>query len=123
MKSQFAVGAILMTEVGPEGNKEEIKVDLIVAETKEQALGMFFMEYLGKGIMIRDFSIRGDGVVHGFDEQVVEFCKKGMKINAIKRYRELSGEGLREAKDYIEQVVIPQLKQKGVISDEPAPEF
>jgi len=36
------------------------------------------------------------------DWQIVEFMQRGQKINAIKRYRDLTNAGLKEAKDAIE---------------------
>lgn len=115
MTNKFAVGAIIVAESSPSISKEEIRVELIEADTPEFALGSFFKAYLGKpGIMIRDFSIRGDGV-YGFDVVMVDFLKEGKKIHAIRRLRELTGQGLKEAKEYIEEVVIPDLRKLGVI--------
>jgi hypothetical protein len=38
----------------------------------------------------------------GVDEKIMELMKSGQKIEAIKLYREQSGVGLKEAKDYVE---------------------
>lgn len=38
----------------------------------------------------------------GVNEKVMELVKSGDKIQAIKEYRELTGVGLKEAKDYVE---------------------
>lgn len=38
------------------------------------------------------------------DTEVLELLRSGKKIEAIKRRRELSGEGLKEAKDYVEEL-------------------
>ena len=38
----------------------------------------------------------------GVDEKIMELMKSGQKIQAIKLYREQSGVGLKEAKDYVE---------------------
>lgn len=40
----------------------------------------------------------------GVPEAVVEALKDGRKILAIKRYREATGTGLREAKDFIDSL-------------------
>jgi len=40
----------------------------------------------------------------GVDEKVMEFMKAGQKIEAIKLYREKTGVGLKEAKDYVESL-------------------
>jgi len=38
----------------------------------------------------------------GVDEKIMELMKAGQKIEAIKLYREQTGVGLKEAKDYVE---------------------
>ena len=38
----------------------------------------------------------------GANQQVIELMKAGQKIQAIKAYREQTGAGLKEAKDYVE---------------------
>jgi hypothetical protein len=40
----------------------------------------------------------------GINPQVQELMKAGQKIQAIKLYRELTGAGLKEAKDYVESL-------------------
>ena len=40
----------------------------------------------------------------GVDEKIMELMKAGQKIEAIKLYREQTGVGLREAKDYVESL-------------------
>jgi hypothetical protein len=40
----------------------------------------------------------------GVNENIVELMKAGKKIQAIKLYRELTGAGLKEAKDYVESL-------------------
>ena len=40
----------------------------------------------------------------GVDEKIVELMKAGQKIEAIKLYREQTGAGLKEAKDYVEKL-------------------
>ncbi|HVX14077.1 MAG TPA: ribosomal protein L7/L12 [Pirellulales bacterium] len=40
----------------------------------------------------------------GVDEKIVELMKTGQKIEAIKLYREKTGCGLKEAKDYVESL-------------------
>jgi hypothetical protein len=40
----------------------------------------------------------------GVNAQVVELMKAGQKIQAIKLYREQTGVGLKEAKDYVESL-------------------
>jgi hypothetical protein len=38
----------------------------------------------------------------GMDQQIVELLRSGQKIQAIKLYREQTGAGLKESKDYVE---------------------
>ena len=38
------------------------------------------------------------------DSEVLGFAKAGRKIEAIKRYRDITGVGLKEAKDYVERM-------------------
>ena len=38
----------------------------------------------------------------GVDERILELMRSGQKIEAIKLYREQTGTGLKEAKDYVE---------------------
>ena len=40
----------------------------------------------------------------GVDEQIMELMKSGQKIEAIKLYREQTGVGLKEAKEYVESL-------------------
>ena len=40
----------------------------------------------------------------GVDEKVLELMRAGQKIEAIKLYREQTGVGLKEAKDYVESL-------------------
>jgi ribosomal protein L7/L12 len=40
----------------------------------------------------------------GANEKVMELLKAGQKIQAIKLYREQTGAGLKEAKDYVESL-------------------
>jgi len=40
----------------------------------------------------------------GLDQQITELVRSGQKIEAIKLYREQTGVGLKEAKDYVERL-------------------
>ena len=40
----------------------------------------------------------------GVDEKIMELMKSSQKIEAIKLYREQTGVGLKEAKDYVESL-------------------
>ena len=47
------------------------------------------------------------------DPQIMEMLRVGNKIAAIKIYRELTGLGLKEAKDYVDE--IESLHKRGMI--------
>ena len=55
-----------------------------------------------------DLLLRHAGVefspYQGLSPEIVDALQRGKKIEAIKRYRQVSGAGLREAKDFIEDV-------------------
>lgn len=38
------------------------------------------------------------------EEQILDLCRQGKKIEAIKLYKESTGIGLRESKDYVDQL-------------------
>lgn len=40
----------------------------------------------------------------GIDKQITDLVRSGQKIEAIKVYREQTGVGLKEAKDYVERL-------------------
>jgi ribosomal protein L7/L12 len=46
----------------------------------------------------------GGGPDIAIDQDVVALARAGRKIEAIKRYRELTGVGLKEAKDAVERI-------------------
>lgn len=46
----------------------------------------------------------GQGPDIAIDQDVVTLARAGRKIEAIKRYRELTGVGLKEAKDAVERI-------------------
>lgn len=39
------------------------------------------------------------------DQEIIELLKSGKTIKAVKRYRELTGQGLKESKDYVDSLV------------------
>ncbi|TND07145.1 MAG: 50S ribosomal protein L7/L12 [Bacteroidetes bacterium] len=40
-----------------------------------------------------------------FDKQLLELCRKGRTLEAVKRYTETTGAGLKESKDYIDRLM------------------
>ena len=53
-----------------------------------------------------DFLLRDAGIdpVPAIGEEVIALARDGKKIEAIKRYREMTGVGLAEAKERIEEI-------------------
>jgi len=47
-----------------------------------------------------------------FDARIIAQLREGKKIGAIKLYREKTGEGLREAKDAVEEIA----RQNGIVA-------
>lgn len=45
-----------------------------------------------------------DTTIANIDEELKDLIAKGKKIEAIKKYREFTGFGLKEAKDYIDSL-------------------
>ena len=59
-------------------------------------------------LLLRHLDVPQPGPVQGpdlaVDQDVVLLARSGRKIEAIKRYRELTGVGLKEAKDAVERI-------------------
>ena len=75
---------------------------LIFSRTGSQAVDMRLQRVERK----LDAIISHLGVVMnpGVDPQLLELVREGKKIEAIKLYRESSGVGLKEAKDFVESL-------------------
>jgi len=75
---------------------------LIFSRTGSQAVDMRLQRVERK----LDAIISHLGVVMnpGVDAQLLELVRAGQKIQAIKLYRESSGVGLKEAKDFVESL-------------------
>ncbi len=54
-------------------------------------------------LLLKNANIKYDPVANAPSE-VIEALRRGAKIEAIKRYREQTGAGLREAKDFVERL-------------------
>ncbi len=50
-------------------------------------------------------------VIENIDEELINLILQGKKIKAIKRYRMVTGIGLKEAKDYIDSLDAQQFKK------------
>lgn len=50
-------------------------------------------------------------VIQNIDEELINLILQGKKIKAIKRYRMVTGIGLKEAKDYVDSLDAQQFKK------------
>lgn len=50
-------------------------------------------------------------VIQNIDEELINLILQGKKIKAIKRYRMVTGIGLKEAKDYVDSLDVQQFKK------------
>lgn len=100
MPDIFAVA--VMTESLDNGVMD-LKLKCVEAVSREEAVGMGFDIFQTHGQTIHKVSaIRvladGDSSLSAYMDE----CRAGRKIYAIKMYREDTGVGLREAKDFID---------------------
>ena len=87
--------------------------DAFVGVTEDEALGKAFKLFKGYGhvhsykvnFVADDVSEKDIKDLQGIDSKIVELLNSGQKILAIKRYRELSGDGLRESKEAIDDLL------------------
>ncbi len=56
-------------------------------------------------------------IPNGLEQEIIDFLRKGQKLNAVKLYKDATGVGLRESKNYVDQLAkangIASLKGKG----------
>ena len=86
--------------------------DTFVGVTEDEALGKALKNFKGYGsvhsykinFVASDVSEQEVHDLEGIDSEIINMLHNGQKINAIKRHREMSGEGLREAKQYIDNL-------------------
>jgi len=69
-------------------------------DTKKQAWRMARVERK-LDALLKKLEVDPDAEVHA---EVLALAKAGSKIEAIKKYRKVSGVGLKEAKDYVESL-------------------
>ena len=87
--------------------------DTFVGVTEDEALGKALRMFKGYGsvhsykinLVDPDVSEKHIYNLEGVDSQIVEFLRQGHKIQAIKRYRELTGYGLRESKQFVDDLI------------------
>ena len=88
--------------------------DTFVGITEDEALGKalkLFKDYGSvhsyKSNLVSDENVSEQEIkdLKGIDSQIVEFLNRGQKIQAIKRHRELTNYGLRESKEFIDNLI------------------
>ena len=87
--------------------------DTFVGVTEDEALGKALRMFKGYGsvhsykinLVDKDVSEKDIYNLEGVDSQIVEFLRQGSKIQAIKRHREITGYGLRESKQFIDDLI------------------
>lgn len=55
-------------------------------------------------LLLRHLDVSQPGLDVAIDQDVLALARAGRKIEAIKRYREITGVGLKEAKDAVERM-------------------
>lgn len=70
--------------------------------TQEQVLDMKIAE-LHPAVLVEARELVSSSEL-GIERTVVDFLRKGKKIMAIKYFREATGVGLKEAKDYVDAI-------------------
>ncbi len=48
--------------------------------------------------------LKADSPVENIDKELIDLIIQGKKIKAVKRYRDVSGYGLKESKEYIDKL-------------------
>ena len=87
--------------------------DTFVGASEDEALGKALKLFKGYGsvhsykinFVANDVSEKEIHDLESIDSQIVEFLHRGQKIQAIKRHRELTGYGLRESKEFIDNLI------------------
>ncbi|MBB5894639.1 ribosomal protein L7/L12 [Kutzneria kofuensis] len=89
-----AVLVLLLAVAGRGGSTKQLERRLDRLERKLDVL-MQHLDVPQPGLAGPDLAV---------DQDVVALARAGRKIEAIKRYRELTGVGLKEAKDAVERI-------------------
>ena len=87
--------------------------DTFVGVTEDEALGKALKSFKGYGsvhsykinLVDKDVSEKEIYDLEGVDSEIVELLHRGQKIQAIKRHREITGYGLRESKQFIDELI------------------
>jgi ribosomal protein L7/L12 len=99
--------------VEAENCKQTIYQDIFQAANKYEAMGKALETFIRGGsiqeVNVKKIDITPEGdYKYDLDYEIAELCRAGKKINAIKLRREKTGEGLKEAQDYVEELMVKQ---------------
>lgn len=97
--------------VEAENCKQTIYQDIFQAANKYEAMGKALETFIRGGsiheVNVKKIVIGPEGdYSYDLDSEILDLCRLGKKINAIKLRREKTGEGLKEAKDYVEALMV-----------------
>jgi ribosomal protein L7/L12 len=75
----------------------------VAAENRFEAIGRAVDRFLSEGSLIHSYKVTINDGQENLSE-VIDFLLEGKKIAAIKCYREMTGIGLKEAKDAVDRI-------------------
>lgn len=87
--------------------------DTFVGTTEDEALGKALKIFKGYGsvhsyktsFIAENVSEKEISELENIDSEIVTLLNRGQKILAIKRHRELTGYGIRDSKEYIDNLI------------------
>jgi len=102
--------AAIMTEDNESGVMD-LHMDTVEANSREEAMGIMTDKFQGGHTLVHRvraifIGAGGDSQIDVRVEQYLVELREGRKIQAIKLYREHTGLGLKESKDYIDALQI-----------------
>lgn len=96
--------------VEAENGKQTIYHDFFSATNKYEAIGKALETFI-RGGSILECTVKAapnqkrQDHLNALDSEILDLCRDGKKINAIKLRREKTGESLYEAKNYVEKLM------------------
>ena len=102
--SNFFCAAIMLEDI--DSGIMDLQLENVTANSRHEAMGILTDKYQAHGTIVhkvRALLISGDAHDARISEYL-ELMQRGQKIAAIKLRREHSGEGLKDAKDFIDNL-------------------
>jgi len=91
-------------------NLEDIDTGIIslhqasfIAQSRPEAIGMAVEKFQRTGNAIHSYKVTISGT--SYDSDIVDLLQRGRRIEAIKLRREQSGSGLKEAKEWTDEII------------------